>query len=777
MKRSAVLLSLSLAVPGAWAQTVAVPSDFATVGAAVASVLANPAAPDVINVSPGTYLETSGVAVVADSVEDTNITIQGTDPANRPILVLSPLAGQPSTTLNGRGMVLSVTDYAGAGNENDVTFTLNNVVLLPAVGGAPNRAFYSNNNSAGLSANAVMNINARNVLISANNGSNAPVSTTGLTQGSLAGGQAFTDDGFYVQGVTGTVNVDHLVSTHLAGANPDGLVFFPDNVATINIGPGCVFSYTDRIGIQIAQDGATVNINGTKSEPVIITGTGSAWGGGNQLNGGLAMFHDNAFGTDPPSGAYTASHLYIIGNNHSGIDVAFVDAGQSTPPATFTNCIVANNGVTANPTGILIGDDHRVAWTFDRCTIVDNFGSIVDYGLAGGVDSSSSVTFTNSILGGRSGATAGNLDDEQIELNDAACTLNLTNSALVLSGAFAAAGTGVLNTGGGTVNQVGVVNADPDFVSAQYDYSSDVLDVRNTADYAGAGVGGSDLAGAAELVHTLGQTTLTITLDGDPSDWTGAAGPVGSLTFDPATQQLIYNDPAGDDLGDGDYTAPTNGAFNDTESDIEEVRFAQDGDYLYVLVRTGAYGTGFGADFETAMTSVTLNHDDVNGSNANDFGAFSDTRLSNALGWEVQWALGETGSGIYSAINGVFAANANAVSGEQSEANAAVEFRVDLAALGVFLDGPEINATVGQGHSSGGAYRNVQAGAAGAFDGGGGNASPLNNLISRVYDLASPGISQADQEAQIANAVIGGSEIPFFMDLPTTPVRHFELYR
>ena len=98
-----------------------------------------------------------------------------------------------------------------------------------------------------------------------------------------------------------------------------------------------------------------------------------------------------------------------------------------------------------------------------------------------------------------------------------------------------------------------------------------------------AGAGGVPLSGGADYVNTLDATSLTITVDGDPSDWTGTAGADGTLVFDGTTNELIYNDPTGDDLGDGDYTAPTNAAFNDTESDIEEVRIAHDGTNLYVV--------------------------------------------------------------------------------------------------------------------------------------------------------------------------------------------------
>lgn len=786
------LLCLALCVAGgSWAQSVTVASsggDFTDVTDAINSVLSNPAAPDVVTITEvGPWIETTGIPIIANSAEDTNFTLRGASPNNRPILVVGPTAGQPSSTLNNRGIAISISDYVPAGDEANWTVTLENLIIIPAVGSPPGRAIYSNTNATGLSANALQSINVSNVCVTANDGANQPLTTTGLALEDTTGATLFSDDGLFLAGRQGAVVLDHVVSTHLAGANPDGLVYFPDDAqtdgSTLTIGPGCVFSFTDRIGIQIASDGSNVTINGTKAEPVIITGTGSAFGGGNTGNGGLAIFHDDSVpgGVPNPASQYTVNHLHIYNNNHAGVTLAFVDDADSAPTATWNNCLIVNNGLlatAANRDGMNLGDDIDLPWTFNDCTIAGNANAIVDISLGTGT-TTGAITFNDCILGGTSGPVVSPPSSETEAFRvgaGVASTITFNNCGLVTSGP--AASNGIVDESGGsaTITQNAVINDDPDFQSLLSDGTPDQFDVSAAA-YAAAGTGGSPLAGGADFVHTLAATSLTITVDGDPTDWTGAAGGDGTLVFDAATNQLIYNDPTGDDLGDGDYTPPTDAAFNDTESDIEEVRIAHDGTNLFFLVRTGAYGTGFGASFETAMTQVAINTSDSNGPSANDFGGFSDTRMATGLQWEALFGLGETSSGVSAFRNGDFG-NTITVAGAQDETNAAVEFSVSLGDIGN-PGNREINVVVGQGHSAGGAFREVVSGAAEQYRGGGGSpVSAVNGLISRVYDLAGPGVSQSGQQGEIQNAVISGSEIPLILTgLAVTSVEGFELYQ
>jgi hypothetical protein len=461
MRQYLSLLAVSLLVTaGATAKTVSVPGDFATVSAAVADVLGEATTPDIINITTaGPFTEAAGLALVANSAEDTDLTIRGV--GVKPVILLGPTAGQPSATLDGRGVAISIADYNGAGDETDFAVSLNNLTLLPVAGTPPGRAIYSNDNATGLSPNARMTINISNVLITANDGSNGPISD-GFTAVTPVSGNAFTDDGLFFAGLMTEVNLDHVVSTHGAfGGSPDGLVWVPDdNPTPLNIGPGCVFSFNDRIGIQIASDGSVVNVEGTPDEPVIIMGNGSPFGGGNQGNAGLSVFSDD---NSQVSSQYSFENLWILNNTESGIVVAFVDDADSAPGATFNHCIIAGNGVAANGTGINIADDFNVPWTFDECTVIDNLGAIaiVDQPVQG---ATAALTFSNSVLGGTDDTPTGGANDEQIDLVATDAVLNISDSALITAGPFAVAGTGVLNTGvTATVNISNTIGDDPAF--------------------------------------------------------------------------------------------------------------------------------------------------------------------------------------------------------------------------------------------------------------------------------------------------------------------------
>ncbi|NUP90610.1 MAG: hypothetical protein HUU25_12460, partial [Candidatus Sumerlaeia bacterium] len=665
MHRITTALLTAAIAPMAFAQTRTVsstgPADHTTVQAAIDFFDPDPdgGTPNVINI-----LDSS----VYDEVitVDVPVTISG-NAAARPTLAVRTNAAAPGAN---DGLLISIP----AGTTNVVV--LRSLIVIPSLTTPP-----ADDGIVTVGQN--IDLTMENILVTANNGSNAPVTIDGLTQVSLAGATPFGDDGIFLGGTaapagTGFVaTLRDVVSSHhseVTGADAgfnDGIVLSAAGLA-YTILDGCVFSYNNRLGIQghgtftLSAPTRRVQVLGNRG----FAGIWFAGGAGARVIDGVDV--SGTTGTT---------------NTGNGWGIELQNGGTVTSTAV-RNATLANN---TGP-GLLVGSLAGAGpLTIENVTTANNASEAIDVdaGFTG------TIAVTNCVLAGNGTTT----NDDNLVNHRGGGTMTISDSAIVTGGPLALSpGTG----GTGSIVQTNVTNGDPEFVSAQIDGSADMLDVA-AASYAAAGTGGAPLAGGADYVYTLGDTTLSITLDGDASDWTGAAGAAGSLVYDAATQQLIYNDPTGDDLGDGDYTAPTDGAFNDTESDIEEVRLAHDGTYLYILVRTGAYGTGFGADFETAMTGVALNFDDANGPNASDFGAFSDTRLAGALGWDTQFALGETGSGIYSAIGGTFAANANVASGEQSETNAVVEFRVDTTELGAFLGGVETNVIVGQGHSSGGA--------------------------------------------------------------------------
>ena len=76
----------------------------------------------------------------------------------------------------------------------------------------------------------------------------------------------------------------------------------------------------------------------------------------------------------------------------------------------------------------------------------------------------------------------------------------------------------------------------------------------------------------------------TITVDGDPSDWTGVPSPLADTAIENGGE-YIWTDATVDDTGAGAYTYPTNAVFVPGTFDLTEVRVTADADNLYFLIR------------------------------------------------------------------------------------------------------------------------------------------------------------------------------------------------
>ncbi len=103
------------------------------------------------------------------------------------------------------------------------------------------------------------------------------------------------------------------------------------------------------------------------------------------------------------------------------------------------------------------------------------------------------------------------------------------------------------------------------------------------------------LLAAGLLVLAGGLNAHPVTLDGLANDWTGTP-PALANTFrmDTVAGEALWNDAAGDDLGDGDYAYPlgVEGVpFLGSEADLLEFRVTDDPDsgYLYYLFRLGDF--------------------------------------------------------------------------------------------------------------------------------------------------------------------------------------------
>jgi len=483
------ILSLSFLCCMVFSQTVTVNSagvaDYATINAAYTAVKANVATPDVINIiGGGPYLE--------NLLINTSVTIKGD--GYRPVIAATPTAGGPHATLNGNAIGI----YTDAGSGGPITVRLENFVLLPDKTTAPTRGIRCNNNATGLTTDH-MTIELVDVLITSNNGSDAPVSTDGLSKASLVGAKIFVDDHIYFTGIV-DATLSGVISTNNYGtaASSDGLIFYPDEVGhTITIGPGCVFSYMNRIGIQVAADGAIVRMNGTKDNPIIIKGN---WAGKTYAvaNAGLAIFHDcegNA------SYNYEMNYVFILDDEANGITTWYADPAQGLPGVTFNHCIIANN----SRNGVIIGDDLIQNWIFNNCTIANNGTAAEDQGYTAisigeetVLGTTGNVTFNDTIIAGKGSADTTN-GNNTIGITAVNAVVSLNYCAKVLAGPYLLGGTGyTLGASVPTPTENNVITDDPTFVNINNLASDLYFDVTNIA-YEGKGSGGTDLSGAMDF--------------------------------------------------------------------------------------------------------------------------------------------------------------------------------------------------------------------------------------------------------------------------------------
>ncbi len=381
------------------AQTVRVAADgtgdFTTIQDAVDAVEADDSTqPNVVMVAPGTYTDTSATL-------SQDVTIMGEDADNRPVLVLVPTPGDDDSIVNTAG----------------VNVTLENLVCIPSTSNTPGRAVRLNP----VTDADVYTVNISNVLVSANDGSDQPLSVNGLEP--LFPGPdtsiSFGNDGIVVLGgpfggagnADVTVNVDHTIVTHIDSdrdptiptSGRDGFILGGFNT-TINFGPGVVASYCGRYGAQIITTAGEVvdltpilNCNGTLDEPVLFKGNGSVglqlWTGTHNLN--YVHIDKNAVGIRPDmfSNSITANHL-LVTENEDGI--AWLNAAPSsgtsfefsnstfffneTTDISFITSLTADNAASAGPVNVSFNDSIFAGsiLLFDTDMALDLAGQVQD---------------------------------------------------------------------------------------------------------------------------------------------------------------------------------------------------------------------------------------------------------------------------------------------------------------------------------------------------------------------------------------------------------------
>lgn len=448
----------------AGAQTVTVAKTggtFDTVQAAIDSFAtdADPA-PNVIQITDGE---------VYDEIITVNrpMTVEGTG-AERPRLALQSNAAGGST--DGLVVVLPTGTTTG-------TVALKNLVLIPSLSSTPG--------ARGLrTASANMFLHLQNVLITANNGSNQPVSVDGLMLEDLTGATHFGDDGMFIGSAGGIEEAGlealfrDLVVTHNKGpATPDGII-------TSNAGSGlfrryqfedgCVFSFNQRVGMQLNGD---VIVN-APNRRLLVTGHSNTgfWfvtpgnsvrtiNGLNSINNaGRGFWIQNGIGAGI-NFTMTNSIIANNGTNNAGIyNFDFTSSGGATPPAVFEDITIANQAAGA--------------------------GAII---FSGGVECD--VTVRNSILAGN-----GTPDGHNTLFYGGTGTLTLEGTALVTDGPYSLSSDS-LTIGGGPVAGTPTTNADPQFAETADVNSESFYDVTSAA-YATANATGGPLSGGADYAPT-----------------------------------------------------------------------------------------------------------------------------------------------------------------------------------------------------------------------------------------------------------------------------------
>jgi hypothetical protein len=388
------------------------------------------------------------IQILDDAVYDEGIsvtkalTIEGTG-TNRPILALQ--AGPTQVTGDTGGTDGLVVFLSAPGS-----VTLRNLILIPSATNTPADDLLRTGGTD-------LTITLENLLITSNNGSNAPVTTDGLSAANMTGAIQTGDDGIFLAGTNTIGTLTNVVVSHHqnAGTGRDGIVCSAAS-SSVTIGDGCVFSYNGRLGIQ-ANAAQSFVINAPNNRVIVKGNAGFAgvWFAGAQATtrsiNGLNSINNTGFGLEHQNrGAIEANFSNMILANNGGLNFVVGEVGTG-------NTVVSDATISNGATNAM-----RI-----NATAAGN------------------VTFTNSIFGG-SGSGTGIIE------HLGTGTLTLNNCAVVTSGLNRLADP---PTGGtGTIIQNSVINADPGFLQINNETLQSFFQVTSAA-YETAGTAGSNLKG------------------------------------------------------------------------------------------------------------------------------------------------------------------------------------------------------------------------------------------------------------------------------------------
>jgi len=469
MKKIMLIAMLVSLVSFGLAQTVTVSKsgtpDYNTVQAAIDYFATDPAptVPNVINITDSS---------VYDEMITINVpvTIEGTD-ANRPVLAIQTNTGGDAND----GLLILIP----TGTANVVV--LKNLIIIPSKTNTPQ--------DDGIRSHGQnVNLTLENVLVTANNGSDAPITTTGLEAVDLTGAIMFGDDGIFIGGTTTpagdgfSATLKDVVVSHIQGAAGgvvanDGLVLSgAGNV--FRILDGCVFSYCNRLGIQATGD---FQINAPNKRVVVLGNKGFAgiW---------FAAAPTNAANPRLIDGCNVINNL---GENHTTAPVGAW--GIEIQNGGTVNTIVKNSIIAGNSDrGIVIGELTGTGTVSIENVTIANNGAAAINDVAG---YTADINITDTIIAGNGSAKASN-----VIVHNGSGVMNIAYSGIVTAGPQsllipATTGTGPFITSN-------IVESDPQFVDAA-DYRNDsFFDVFND-DYYGANSLGAPLSGGADYVGPI----------------------------------------------------------------------------------------------------------------------------------------------------------------------------------------------------------------------------------------------------------------------------------
>jgi len=135
----------------------------------------------------------------------------------------------------------------------------------------------------------------------------------------------------------------------------------------------------------------------------------------------------------------------------------------------------------------------------------------------------------------------------------------------------------------------------------------------------------------AKAAQAVLDTHPQITVDGDPSDWTGTA-PTVDNTLTISNSEFIWKDATGDDTGPGMWEYPT--SFNTGEADLLELRICWNDSYLFVLFKLREMTVG---QWNRTAIDLTISTNQTPGSGeTNGWYAEADMKVNLTADWEYQ---------------------------------------------------------------------------------------------------------------------------------------------